>query len=84
MAKKSLSPIRPGVQPVRAVSVSPDGQSLAIGGVSPEIILCDAITGEFQATLRGHADTVTDLEFSADGRSLLSVSLDGTLRRWTP
>ncbi|MCA9141030.1 MAG: protein kinase, partial [Planctomycetales bacterium] len=66
------------------VAVSPDGETLAIGGANSEITLCDAITGEFQASLQGHSDAVTDLEFTFDGLSLLSVSLDGTLRRWSP
>ncbi|MFT5048814.1 MAG: WD40 repeat protein [Chlamydiales bacterium] len=34
------------------------------------------------AVLDGHADLVTDIEFSADARMLASSSLDGTVRVW--
>jgi WD40 repeat protein len=33
-------------------------------------------------TFRGHGDRITDLGIAADGRWLLSASLDGSLRVW--
>lgn len=81
---RALPSIRPGVDPIRAIAISPDGQTLAIGGSNPDIVLCDALTGEYQARLTGHRDAVTSLHFSHDGKSLFSISLDNTLRSWTP
>ncbi|QDV47956.1 Serine/threonine-protein kinase PknB [Stieleria neptunia] len=78
------SAVHLGVDRLHAVAVSSDGQTLAVGGDGCDILLCDAVTGEFQASLTGHDERVTDLQFSADGDSLYSVSLDGTFRCWRP
>ena len=83
-AKKRLNTIRPGVDSIRAIEISPDNQTLAIGMTNSSISLHDAVTGEFQCTLRGHRDSVTDLKFTSDGKTLYSISLDNTLRRWAP
>lgn len=83
-SRTQLPPIRQSRERIQAVSISPDGETIAIAGADHDITLCDAVTGELQAILRGHNDTVMDVDFTADGTALLSVSHDGTLRRWQP
>lgn len=51
-------------------------------GVSPDIELFDADTAELRATLTGHSGSVMDMAFTADGKRLISASLDGTTRLW--
>lgn len=38
--------------------------------------------GRLVRQFRGHEDRITDLDASADGKWLLSASLDGTVRVW--
>jgi WD40 repeat protein len=65
------------------ISISPDGRTLARGGMKPNpgIFLLDIATGR-QRRLAGHDDRVLSLTFSADGRTLLSGSDDGTAILW--
>ena len=36
----------------------------------------------FDVTLRGHTDSVSSVVFSADGKRIVSASLDGTIKTW--
>ncbi|MEO7732866.1 MAG: protein kinase [Kofleriaceae bacterium] len=66
---------------LKAVTWSPDGRRIAIGGVNPEILLVDTATGVVQE-LRGHTDALYTLAFTRDGTHLLSASDDSTARVW--
>lgn len=72
--------------PVRApdemlcLAISPDGQTLAIGGSDNTIHLVDSKTGQTTQRVRQHADWVTALDFSGDGKRLASASRDRTAR----
>ncbi len=48
----------------------------------PFLFAYDSQTGKCLRKLVGHERRITDLAFSADGRLLLSASLDGTVRGW--
>jgi len=48
----------------------------------PFLHVYDSATGQCLRRLQGHERRITDLTFSADGRHLLSTSLDGTVRVW--
>lgn len=65
---------------VFSMAARADGELLAFGH-DREVLLVDA-SGEVQATLRGHLDFVMSLEFSQDGKFLLSTSRDRTARIW--
>ena len=74
--------------PVRAVAFSPDGYSLAAGSSIEAAILVWNVQAVFGhgfsggTILRGHTDAVSGLAFSPDGKTLVSVSWDSTLRLW--
>ena len=71
-----------------AAALSPDGRRLAVGGIGPQadrygsIYLLSLSDGEIEQVLTGHSRTINDLAFSADGRWLISGSLDKTARVW--
>jgi len=76
---------------VHAVTFSPDGQDLAIGGSDPEayVQIFDAANGRLKQTFSGqtdgvlgHTDAVMGLSYSRDGRRLLTCSFDKTVRLW--
>jgi patatin-related protein len=63
-----------------AVAFGPDGQ-LAVAGAA-ELLLFDALSGQRLAGFAGHADPVTCLAFSPDGRRLASGDARGVVKLW--
>ena len=59
----------------------PDGSSVAVAQ-GENITLATPENGEIKVVLRGHTGPVTYMEFSVDGRQLLSVSEDKSIRIW--
>ena len=76
---RKLEMAAPGV--VTAVAAGPNQSVLALASDDNIIRLFDRETGEATLTLEGHSGTVTELEFTADGR-LASASADKTIRFW--
>lgn len=75
--------------PVNAVAFSPDGRTIAVGGVLIELTgfkghikLWEVDTGKETATFKGHRAEVKSLAFSPDGKTLASASQDGTIKLW--
>ncbi|MGP0067370.1 MAG: WD40 repeat domain-containing serine/threonine protein kinase [Isosphaeraceae bacterium] len=66
---------------VESVAFSPDGDRIAASS-GQSLTIWDAITGRELLTMRGEGHFGTGLAFSADGRSLLTSSQDGTVRLW--
>lgn len=81
----------------RSVRYSPDGKKLSSLVLSiqssaskAEVLLWDASTGKYQVTLKGHGKAFgnsrpyhpNSIVFSSDGKTLVSGSLDGTVRFW--
>jgi WD40 repeat protein len=64
------------------VAVDPHQRRLAVGGLDRLVRLYRFDTRQPEGTLAGHTDRVTAVHFLADGRTLLSGSHDGTIRRW--
>jgi WD40 repeat protein len=56
--------------------------TIAVGLVSGDIIILDAVTGGQLAILSGHTGWMRSLAFSSDGTSLVSGSDDKTLKLW--
>lgn len=83
----------PHEQAVFAVAVSPDGKTLAVGTAgSPqerayaaaEIALWDLGTRKRTRVLAGHLQGVRAVNWSADGKRLVSSSYDGISKLWEP
>ncbi len=47
-----------------------------------EVVIVDAETGEELGSLKGHRSALTDLEQMPDGRTLVTTSVDQTIRLW--
>ncbi|QUX31793.1 WD40 repeat domain-containing protein [Nocardiopsis akebiae] len=69
---------------VASVAFSPDGTTLATstaGGISGDVHLWDAATGEMINTFYGY-DTVIDASFSPDGATLATGDEEGVVHLW--
>ena len=66
----------------RAMVFSPDNSVIVRGLKAGRIQLWDVTTGDKLAVLDGHTTTVRTLEFSADGKTLVSAAEDGTILLW--
>lgn len=71
-----------GILPIHALQYSPDGSLLAIGGEEHRIHIVYSWNGTTAFTLRGHTNTVNDVEFSVNGQILASCSDDWFIRFW--
>lgn len=67
---------------VRAVTVDTEGGWVITAGRSEEIKIWDAETGELEWSYEGHYDEVTGLVVLDGRREVVSISYDGTVRRW--
>jgi WD40 repeat protein len=65
----------------RAMAISPDGATVAVGGYS-RISLVDYRTGAIRQRLFGHSDEINGLDFSPDGATLVSSGMNGTIKLW--
>ncbi|XP_074285604.1 periodic tryptophan protein 2 [Silene latifolia] len=67
---------------VNCVAYSPDSQLLATGADDNKIKVWNVASGFCFVTFPEHTNAVTALHFMANNHSLLSASLDGTVRAW--
>ncbi len=69
--------------PANSLAVSPDRTLIACGHEGElAITIWNAKAGEPILKLNGHTQEVTGLVFTADGKQLISSSLDGSIRSW--
>lgn len=71
------------IPPSTDAAIGPDGRWLAVGGLDGVVRVYALPSGEPHAELRGHAERIGGLAYSADGRWLVSAAWDGTVRRWS-
>ncbi|KAH9625045.1 hypothetical protein KSS87_020798, partial [Heliosperma pusillum] len=67
---------------VNCLAYSPDSQLLATGADDNKIKVWNVASGFCFVTFPEHTNAVTALHFMANNHSLLSASLDGTVRAW--
>ena len=70
---------------VLAIAFSPDGKELAVGGrdhTTSFLQIHDATTGSRRLSLSGHSKAVGGVQFTPDGKRLISTGYDKTLRVW--
>lgn len=67
---------------VCCVSASPDGESLACGGVNASVRVLRSIDGILRFTGDTHTDAVTAMTWSQDGAWLATGSVDTTVKIW--
>jgi WD40 repeat protein len=65
-----------------ALAFSPDGQMLASADHDRTVRLWNLATGQEDACLRGHTDSIWTLAFAPDGKTLATCSRDGTVKLW--
>ncbi|MCH8252176.1 MAG: WD40 repeat domain-containing protein [Planctomycetes bacterium] len=65
-----------------AVTFSSDSSMIAFGGFDNKVTVRDALTGQFVQTLTGHTDAINQIDFSADGNLIASISSDRSIRLW--
>lgn len=66
---------------ITGLAFSPDSSKLAIGDYANQAIVID-LTGELVNVFVGHTENVSSVEFSPDGKFLLTASFDSTAKLW--
>ncbi|ACO66010.1 predicted protein [Micromonas commoda] len=72
-----------GSRETKRIAFSPNGAMLAAGGADGTCAVVDASTWERIATLAGHTDTVFDVAWSPDAKSIVTASHDASWRVWS-
>ena len=80
--RRLLRTLREHAGRVIAVAWSPDGGTLATGGIDGTVRLWNPNSGVNYAVLRGHTEAIASAAFSPDGTTLVSGSADETIRFW--
>ncbi|MFO0979418.1 MAG: hypothetical protein U0996_23625 [Planctomycetaceae bacterium] len=79
---RELPPVgAPPNAPISRVSLSPNGSTIFCGHADGKISVLSA-DGTLLAQFTGHSASISDLTGLSDNQSLMSSSVDGTVRRW--
>ncbi len=71
-----------GLENVKSVGVSPDGQLVVIGGVDGKVRIMNLETGEEVACRKGHSRAINAVAFSPNGRQFVSGCMEGQAKLW--
>lgn len=72
--------IKPNIGAVKSIVFSPDNQKIVAGGEN--ITIWDLITEEKLQTFIGHSEQISSLAITPDGKTLVSGSVDQTIKVW--
>lgn len=67
---------------INSMAISADFGTLALGRVKGDVILWDLSANSLLRTISGHQSAITAVDFGPGDESLLTASLDGTVRIW--
>jgi WD40 repeat protein len=67
---------------VRSLTISPNGRTLASGGLDSIIKVWNLHTGQLLHTLTGHSNHILSLTISPDEQTLASGGADSTIKVW--
>jgi WD40 repeat protein/DNA-directed RNA polymerase subunit RPC12/RpoP len=81
-SKKQVQKLTCNQNAILALNYSPDGKTIATGGIDNTIHLWEADSGKHLKALRGHSRWVESVVFTLDGKTLVSGGHDGTIRFW--
>ena len=68
---------------IRCCNFSPNGKTFAAGFFDNSIRLYDVATWKEKAVGKGHTGAVNSIAFTADGKRVVTASLDNTIKIWT-
>jgi len=71
-----------GKHAVWIIALSPNGKTIASGGINGKVRLWDVETEKLVARWIGHTEGTESLCWSVDGKRVVSGSYDGTIRVW--
>ncbi len=69
-------------QTVSTIAFSPDGRWLVTGDSRHQVQVWETATGKRLTRLLGHRDWALSVAWSADGKTIASGSIDGTVKLW--
>jgi WD40 repeat protein len=82
LAGEPVVGIKASQKNLSSVAFSPDGGTLATSGLGNDICLWSLPSGEPIGTLAGHEVAVGSLSFINEGRYLVSMGYEGTIKFW--
>lgn len=81
---ESFRPDEDAVCDIHAISWHPRGHVLAVATASGHLYLWDFVVGTLLYPVSAHEGAITAAQWTANGRLLVTVGVDATLRVWNP